>query len=106
MATKHDMMIDVDEEDPARIEMEHLTAAIIHDNDDTTHLIVGRNNYDNEQLHSMLLLAIQHNSIHCIQYFIEVKDLDVNHPNAQYLNIAKMWTTQPTIDYLISKGAH
>jgi hypothetical protein len=104
MATEHDMMID--EEDPIRIEIEHLTAAIIHDNEDTTHLIIGRNNYDNVQLHSMLLLAIQHNSIRCIKYFIEVKGLDINHPNGNYLNMAEMWTTKSTVDYLISKGAH
>ncbi len=104
MATQHDMMID--EDDPIQVEIEHLTAAIIHDNEDTTHLIIGRNNYDIGQLHSMLSLAIQHNSIRCIKYFIEVKSLDINYPNANYLSMAKTWTSQPTIDYLISKGAH
>ncbi len=105
--THNDMMVDDDyAENPVQIEMEHLIAAIVHDNDDTTHLIVGRNNYEVEQLHSLFLLAIQHNSIRCIKYFIEVKGLDVNHPNSNYLNIAKYNTTQSTIDYLISKGAH
>jgi hypothetical protein len=104
-AVTSDMMID-DDESPINEEMEHLLAAIIHDNDDTTHLIIGRNNYEVEQLHSMFLLAIQNNSIRCIKYFIEVKGLDVNHPNGNYLNMAEIWTTKSTVDYLISKGAH
>ncbi len=102
--TYNDMMID--EEDPIQVEIEHLTAALVHDNDDTTRLIIGRNNYEIGQLHSMLSLAIQHNSIRCIKYLGEVKCLDLNYPNANYLSFAKTWTTQATIDYLISKGAH
>ncbi len=102
--THNDMMMD--EEDPIQVEIEHLTAALVHDNDDTTRLIIGRNNYEVGQLHSMLSLAIQHNSIRCIKYLVDVKGLDLNYPNANYLNGAKTFGSQVTIDYLISKGAH
>ena len=100
--TYSDMMVD-DDYSPQHEELEHLHAALMHDNDDTTHLIVGRNTYTNTELIDFLTLAIKYDSIRCIKYFVEVKGLTVK--GLGYLNGAISWNSEKAISYLTEKGS-
>ena len=96
------MMVD-DDYNPQQEELEHLHAALMHDNDDTTHLIVGRNEYSNVEFADFLTLAIKYDSIRCIKYFVEVKGLTVK--GLGYFTGATSWNSVKAIEYLKSKGA-
>lgn len=82
---------------------ENLDAAIIHDNDDTTRLIVERTKLDSDYLYYLFHLAIVFGSMRCIKYFVEKQGLDVNYKDT--LALAKSKYNTEVIDYLISKGS-
>ena len=100
--TYSDMMVD-DDYSPENEELEHLYAALMHDNEDTTHLIVGRNTFTNIQIIDFMTLAIKYDSIRCIKYFVEVKGIAVK--GLGYLTGATSWNSTKAIEYLKSKGA-
>lgn len=101
--TYSDMMVDVDDDYSQHEELEHLHAALMHDNDDTTHLIVGRNTFTNLQFVDFMTLAIKYDSIRCIKYLVEVKGLTVK--GLGYLTGATSWNSVKAIEYLKAKDA-
>ena len=100
--TYSDMMVDEDY-CPQNEELDHLNAALMHDNDDTTKLIIERNVYTNLEFIDFLTLAIKYDSIRCIKYLVEVKSLTIK--GLGYLNGAISWKSVKAIEYLTEKGA-